>query len=226
MNRSLDADLAADPILIPHKGRLVYLFPSGRMVPMVSGGEGDEPQQVTMTQEALDALIETRLNRDRAARAATPPADYDDLKAKAAKFDELEAANQPALERASAAATALQQERDAAIAERDAATKTARDLALRNAVTRAAVAGKAVDPDDVFALLPKDAVTIGDDGQVTGAAEAVKALLEAKPHLVGEQRMQSDDGQGQRTGSVAPGVSAGRDMFAASRAKSTTGAAS
>lgn len=40
------------------------------------------------------------------------------------------------------------------------------------------------DPSDAVAFVDKAQVVIGDDGNVTGAAEAVKALVEAKPHLV------------------------------------------
>lgn len=125
------------------------------------------------TQDEVNAILAKN-------KRTTPPDDYEDLKAAAAKLAELEAANQTELEKAQAAAAKAAEERDAALEE-------ARTTAVRSAVIAAASKAGAVDPDDVFALLKKDSVTIGDDGQVTGAEEAVKALLDAKPHLVGKQ---------------------------------------
>lgn len=135
------------------------------------GGEDDK----TFTQAEVDRIIKERLARAK----SEPPSDYDDLKAKAAKLDELEAANQTELEKILARAEAAEKK----AAEAD---ERARNASRRSAVTAAASAANVVDLDAVFALLPQDAVTVGDDGQVTGAEEAVKALLESKPYLVGQ----------------------------------------
>lgn len=124
------------------------------------------------TQDEVNAILAK-------SKRSTPPDDYEELKAAAAKLAELEAANQSELEKAQAAAQKATEERDAAL-------ERAKITTVRSAVIAAASKAGAVDPDDVFALLKKDAVTIGDDGQVTGAEEAVKALLDAKPHLVGK----------------------------------------
>lgn len=50
--------------------------------PDVKGTEQPDETKVTMTQAQLDALVQTRLDRDRKKYA-----DYDDLKAKAAEFE-------------------------------------------------------------------------------------------------------------------------------------------
>lgn len=55
----------------------------------------------TFSQEEVNKIVADRLKRAK----ATPPADYDELKAKAARLDELEAANKSDLERANDAAT-------------------------------------------------------------------------------------------------------------------------
>ena len=68
---------------------------------------GDEPKTVTLTTKQLAE----RLERAR-------PADYDDLKAKAARLDEIEAANKSEIERANDAKAAAEQR--AAKAEADA----------------------------------------------------------------------------------------------------------
>ena len=136
----------------------------------------------TFTQADLDRIVQDRINRER-----TKFADYDDLKTKASKLDELEAANQSELDKIIARAETAEK----AAAE---ATERARTTAARSAIVTAANAAGAIDIDAVVGLLPSDAVTVGDDGQVTGADEAVRALLESKPYLVGKPPRSSADG--------------------------------
>lgn len=62
-------------------------------------GKATEPK--TFTQEQVDRIVQERLARAK----ATPPADYEDLKAKAARLDELEEAQKTELERATEAAS-------------------------------------------------------------------------------------------------------------------------
>jgi len=61
-------------------------------------GSGDER---TFSQDEVNKIVADRLKRAK----VTPPADYDELKAKAARLDELEAANKSDLEKANDAAT-------------------------------------------------------------------------------------------------------------------------
>ena len=99
------------------------------------------------------------------------------------ELDQLRAAE---AERAKAEMTELEQER-AARAEAEAAAQAAaaqvqaleRGGWLRSAATAAGFA----DPDDAVALVGTDAVDSAD-----AAAERVKALAEAKPHLLGQQQ--------------------------------------
>ena len=60
------------------------------------------------SQEEFDERIKARIARVK----ATPPADYDELKAKAAKLDELEEASKSELQKATERAEALQKELD------------------------------------------------------------------------------------------------------------------
>ena len=62
----------------------------------------------TFTQEEVDAIVGDRLKRERAKYE-----DYNDLKAKAAKFDEMEEANKTELQKAIEKSNALQTELDA-----------------------------------------------------------------------------------------------------------------
>lgn len=152
-------------------------MPEGTETPAPNGDEGgttgEPPTDKTFTQTELDRIVQDRLARERGKFA-----DYDELKAKAGKLDELEAANASELEKAVKRA-------EEAEARASSSTQRANALALRSAVVAEANRSGAIDADAVFALISKDSVTVGDDGQVTGAEDAVKALLEAKPYLVG-----------------------------------------
>jgi len=66
-------------------------------------GKATEPK--TFTQEQVDNIVRERLARAK----ATPPADYDELKAKAARLDEIEDAQKSELERITEQATKAQQ---------------------------------------------------------------------------------------------------------------------
>lgn len=98
----------------------------------------------------------------------------------AAKLAEIEEAGKSELERAQAAAAEAEQRAKAA-EERISKTLT------RAAVATAAAKAGAIDPDDVFALLPSDAVTVEGD-EVRGVVEAIAALKDAKPHLFGKSK--------------------------------------
>lgn len=129
----------------------------------------------TFTQADVDRIVNDRLARAK----ATPPADYEELRAKAAKLAELEAAQLTEQQRA-------EQERDQAKAAAEAAIRRANDTLIRASVIAAAASAGAVDHDAVAALIDRNGIAVTDDGAVTGVTEAVAALLEAKPYLVGK----------------------------------------
>lgn len=135
-------------------------------------GEQDAEPERTFTQADIERIVGERLARERSKFG-----DYDDLKAKAAQFDELESKNKTELEKAREAAQTAQTERDQAL-------NHARDLMVRAALLHAATAAGAVDPEAVVQLADRSEVTIDDAGAVTGADTAVKALLDTKPYLV------------------------------------------
>lgn len=142
----------------------------------------------TFTQEQLDRIVQDRLARAKQA----PPADYEDLKAAAARLAELEEANKTELQKAQDRATQL---------EKDAAE--ARELAQRTKVESAIVAEAARRGADVDLTLDalRSKVEIGEDG-TSNVADAMDVLLLAKPFLVtGGARAVSAD-QGARTGGV------------------------
>ncbi len=138
------------------------------------GGQQPGQSDRTFSQSELDRIVQDRLARER-----NKYADYDDLRAKASRLDEIEQANASDLEKA-------QKRAEEAEARAKTAAERATSALRRAAVVAEATRAGAVDPDAVLALLPPDAVTVGDDGQVTGAEDAVRALLEQKPYLVGQ----------------------------------------
>lgn len=146
----------------------------------------------TFSQDDVDRIV-----KDRVARAkATPPADYEDLKAAKARLDELEAASATELEKA--------QKRTAEL-ERQAADASARaqDALLRSAVVAEAARKNVVDPDAAFALIDRASLEFDDDGSPTNIADAMDSLLKAKPYLVGGGRSGGSADLGARGGTDA-----------------------
>lgn len=98
-----------------------------------TSGGGDEFKPIT-SQDDLNRIITERISRERSKYS-----DYADIKAKAEKFDELDAANKSEVERAAEKAAAAERERDEARAE-----------ALR---LRIATKHGISDPDDIDLFL-------------------------------------------------------------------------
>lgn len=61
-----------------------------------------------------------------------------------------------------------------------------RNTKIENAIERAASKLGAVDPNVVMKLIDKNGIVLADDGSISGADEAVTALLTASPYLKGK----------------------------------------
>lgn len=154
------------------------------------GTEGKATEGTTFTQADLDRIVQERLARQKAQFK-----DYDELKERASKYDEIEAANKTELEKANERAT--QAEAQAAAVE-----ERAKKL-LTDASITAAAAGKLADPSDAIALIDRGAIEYGEDGSPTNVAALVEALVESKPHLAaGGQRKVVDVDGGARGGTT------------------------
>lgn len=129
--------------------------------------EGGSEFKAITSQEELDRRVGDRLARERAKFA-----DYDDLKAKAAKFDEVDQASK----------TELQKLQDG-INERDAKIAGLPGEIRQQAIRFASEATRAgfLDPED--ALLNLSDVDLSDNDAVKAA---LADLAERKPHLVRE----------------------------------------
>jgi hypothetical protein len=152
-----------------------------------AAGTGADAAGRTFSQADVDRIVQERLARAK----TTPPADYDELKTKAAGFDKIEEANK----------TELQKAQDArAKAEREASQ--AAELVQRTRLESSIVAEAAkrgVDPDIAVAMIDRSTVEFDGDGKPTNIADAMDSLLQAKPQLAGGSRGTSAD-QGARNG--------------------------
>jgi hypothetical protein len=178
----------------------------------MSENEAEVPQEVevveekaeqTYTQAQLESIIKSRLKNQ---------SDYDDLKAKAEQFDELQAANKTELEK-------LMERAESAERERDEVAKTATEQAVSSAIIAEASRRGVIDPDDVVALLDKSSLGV-EGSSVTGVAEAVGSLLEAKPHLLANQTPGPVDSGPRETADGEkedPMLAIGRNILASTR---------
>lgn len=161
----------------------------------------DPQSDKTFTQADVDRIVQERVARAK----TTPPDDYEDLKAKAQKFDELEQANSTELDKQKAAREKAERERDDALA-------SVKESRLAAAVIGAAAKKNIVDPDAALALLDRSTLTLDDAGTPTNVDEALTQLLEAKPYLAatnGGRRGNADQGAREGGGTGKPGVAEG-----------------
>jgi predicted component of type VI protein secretion system len=105
-----------------------------------------------------------------------------------AKEKEREEASKTETEKLAQRAAKAEQDRDAAIAEREAAQTALQTERIKNAVIAEASKLGFADPDDAYTLVTLSEIEIDDAGKVNGAAEAIKKLAEAKPYLLGQAR--------------------------------------
>lgn len=123
----------------------------------------------TFTQSELDAIVADRVKR-------AVPKDYESAKEKAAKLDSIEEQSKTDLQKANESATMSAKERDEARAE---AAQIRRETAIQLEAAR-----QGADSEIALALLSSsDAISIGKDGKITGAKEAVEALIVSKPNV-------------------------------------------
>lgn len=146
---------------------------------------GKSTEAKTFTQEQVNRMIQERLARAK----SEPPADYEDLKAKAARLDELEDAQKTELERITDAATKARSEADEWKARYDELNaQRQHELDVRKAATEYGVdadvlmrMGGDVDENARF-LQQKDAArpkfgSMRDGGEQPPAGESLKEAL-------------------------------------------------
>ena len=132
--------------------------------------------QFTSEQQAYIDRINSRTRRDERNKFK----DYNDLKARAARADELEQAQLTGAEKMEA--RAIEAEKKVT----DAQAQIADAMIASQVKVRASQMG-VVDPDAAFVLLDRTNVQYAD-GAVTGVDDAIASLLEDKPYLRGTNR--------------------------------------
>lgn len=141
----------------------------------------------TFTQAELDKIVQDRVARVK----REVPDDYEDLKAAKAEHDEWKKSQLSELEQA---------QKRAEEAEKAGASAMERANArlVQAEILREATEQKAIRPEHMHRLIDTESVTVGDDGQVAGAGDAVKAFLDANPEFVGKGRVTDPVEQGAR----------------------------
>lgn len=156
-----------------------------------SGDAGNEgAADKTFSQADVDKIVQNRL-----AKETKKFGDYEDLKARAAKADELEAAQRTDAEKQAA--------RTAELERKDATNTTAvQEARLENAVLRSAGKVGIVDPDAAVKLLDHSAIEYDSDGKPTNIEKLLKQLIEERPYLADNAtRTTSFDGGARTTAS-------------------------
>ncbi|MBQ3301621.1 MAG: DUF4355 domain-containing protein [Eggerthellaceae bacterium] len=122
----------------------------------------------TFTQADLDSAINERLKNERKkhAQELAKYSDYEDLKAKAGKYDELEEAKKSELEKANDTAQA---------AIKRAEEAEAKAAALEAKAAHEALVAKVASEEDV----PANLLTGADEDELRASAQALKAYIEA-----------------------------------------------
>jgi hypothetical protein len=149
-------------------------------------GGADGGADRTFTQADVDRMMKHRVG-EALSKQKAQFGDYDDLKKKAAEFDQLQEAQKTELEKAQERAAQLEQ-------QAKESTARAQEAVLRSAVIAEAARKNVVDPDAAFALLDRTSLQFADDGTPTNVAEAMDSLLQTKTYLVGGARGSADMG--------------------------------
>lgn len=153
-----------------------------------TGGEGQQSTR-TFTPEDVDRIVQERLARDRRGRMSDE--EIEALRQRAAKLDEIEEQGKSELQKAVERA-------EAAEAAREQALQLANSRLVSAAILAEGTQQGALKPEHLHLLIDTGEVTVGDDGQVTGAKEAVEAFLKANPEYVGKPRAAGSADQGAR----------------------------
>lgn len=144
-----------------------------------------EGEEKTFTQAELDEIIGKKVGKLKSRYA-----DYDEVKAKAseyeAKLEEQRLADLTEKERAEELAKKFEEEKSELQAQLDALRKQSEQEKIRNEFIKVASSAGITYIDDALALSDLSAVKI-EEGAVVGVDDAVKALVDNKPFLIGKQ---------------------------------------
>mgnify|MGYP005819501193 CR=1 FL=1 len=167
----------------------------------------ESPADKTFTQDEVNRMM-GQARRD----ARSQFSDYNELKSRAAKADELEQANLTEAERLEARVS------DAEKRATDAQGQVSSAMIASEVKVRATQMG-IVDPDAAFLLLDKKNVAYNVTDGVSGVDDALAQLLEDKPYLRAGNRTPNINPE---TGQAAPPVRLSADQREAARLMNLT----
>lgn len=129
----------------------------------------------TFTQDELNRFLADEKKKYRAQYA-----DYDQFKTAAQELAELKQAQLSETEKLK---KQLEDEKSARLQ----AEGVAKERTLKAAIVAKAAELNFESPEDAYSLLDKSALTVSDNGQVEGVAEALKSLADSKKYLIKKQ---------------------------------------
>lgn len=146
------------------------------------GDKGGKPETTTLTQSQVNALVGKARGEAREKALADLLADLgvakvDELKTVVTQHKKAVEAQMSELEKAQQTLATLQAD------NANLSTRLA-DVQLRHAIESEANRQQFQDAADAYSLIDVAALTLGDDGTVKGAKEALEALAKAKPYLL------------------------------------------
>lgn len=151
-------------------------MPDPIVPPPAAGDPLPDPNKTPETLEQVQARLAS-------AEAALKAANHEsaERRTKLAAFEKTEADRAAAALSETEKLTKRAEEAEKAKAE---ALNTANARLLKAEVISKAAALKFANPADALALIDQSKLKVGDDGEVTGAEELLKALAAAKPYLL------------------------------------------
>src|SRR3990172_9547711 len=126
----------------------------------------------TFTQAEIDSIVKDRLKREREKYQ-----DYDTLKSAADELARIKESQLSETEKLTKKLAELE-------AAKTQAESRTRDTLIRSAVVAEAAKLNFWNPEQAHKLIDMSTLTIADNGEVEGAAEAVKALAESQKYLI------------------------------------------
>ena len=162
-----------------------------------------EPEAKTFSQDEVNR-IQAQTRREANARFG----DYQQLKDRAARADELEKSQLTDQEKLEARATTAERKAEAAIQQ------VASAVIASEVKVRASQLG-IIDPDAAYLLLDRTNVAYADDGTVTGIDDALTQLIESKPYLKGAPNRAPN--LNPQAGELAPTLRLSTDQLEAAR---------
>lgn len=173
----------------------------------------------TFTQAEVDKIIRSEAKGEAKKLVAQQYADYEELKAKASKWQEAEDAKKSELDKLTERLTKLEEARKTLEGENARLAQEKQAALIRAEVVAKATTLNFNDPSDAYRMLDLATIKVAEDGKFEGIDEQLKALAEAKPYLLRAQQEQSPTPTPKLGATNPPRGGAGQETDAQRRAR-------